>query len=254
MSVGLATTGLTDGDVMPAKKKSAPHRLMNWWPGCGRPKPKVPRPRDAGTVRLNVLGSASRGTTPEEVENLVARWRELAGAMEKKVKALSKGLKRSRKGRRRRVVKRGELSLLGTTWRIPHIQITVVASLTPHQADALIRAEQCRPKTWKGLKDGSSDWFDFKPIPLAIRITYPLGTVVVLEYTPPASTKACRYFMSVGHVLWHVAKAYQKIYEEAEEDEFGQQKYGIWGHSIDDLVFDGITIREDGVVDLSIGS
>ncbi len=53
--------------------------------------------------------------------------------------------------------------------------------------------------------------------------------------------------MSPGYFLWTIAKEYERIYAEHE-------KYGVWGHAIGDLGFERITINEDGIVELFIGS
>jgi len=52
--------------------------------------------------------------------------------------------------------------------------------------------------------------------------------------------------MSVGYLLWVLARAYRKVYEE-----YGA--YGVWGHAIGDLVFERLEIKDNiGVV--SVGS
>lgn len=70
-------------------------------------------------------------------------------------------------------------------------------------------------------------------------IDYPLSVVVIL---PVSSIK------TIGGLLWVIAKAYKKIYK----NKIGT--YGIWGHSIKDLVFENFKIYDNGNVILSIGS
>jgi hypothetical protein len=52
--------------------------------------------------------------------------------------------------------------------------------------------------------------------------------------------------MSLGYLLWALARAYLKVYEQHEA-------YGVWGHSIGDLVFEQLTI-EDNIGTVAIGS
>lgn len=234
---------------MSAKKKTVPHRLMNWWPGCGRPKPKT-RSREAGTARMTVQAAPR---TADDLKKMIARFSERADAL---VKAISK--RKPKKSRRKGITKRQSMSLLGTDWDCPGIPVKTVASLTHEQADDLIYLEPRDAKTrsaLRGRRDRNvrSNWWDFAPTPLVIQIDYPLRSVVGLAITPSTAPSG-HVFTSAGHVLWHIACAYEKIYGEAEATEAGQKKYGIWGHSIDDLVFEGLKIDEKGHVLLSIGS
>jgi hypothetical protein len=73
-------------------------------------------------------------------------------------------------------------------------------------------------------------------------INYPVSTT--LEVKIPKAK-------SIADILIPIAKAYKDIiYKDIETE----NKYGVWGHSIQDLYFEKITINENGISKLSIGS
>lgn len=54
--------------------------------------------------------------------------------------------------------------------------------------------------------------------------------------------------MGLGKLLGEIGKAYQKVYAAAD-------KYGVWGHSIDDLAIEGINIDfVKKIIRLDVGS
>lgn len=53
--------------------------------------------------------------------------------------------------------------------------------------------------------------------------------------------------INVGYFMWVVAQAYKYVYSKPN-------KFGIWGHTIEDLRFEFLSIHENGVVTLDIGS
>ena len=53
---------------------------------------------------------------------------------------------------------------------------------------------------------------------------------------------------SIGDIVWHGAQAYVKAFQWAKDNDIG-----YW-HGIGDLVFEGMTIYEDGTVEFSVGS
>jgi len=68
-------------------------------------------------------------------------------------------------------------------------------------------------------------------------LCYPLSVVVKEEI----------HFNSLHTLISEIRRVYQKIYEDPIT-------YGVWGHSIYDLVIESITIYEGNLVDVSIGS
>jgi len=77
---------------------------------------------------------------------------------------------------------------------------------------------------------------------LVFEIDYPLSTKVEVKI-PKAK--------SIADILVPIADAYKNIiYKDADKE----NKYGVWGHGIQDLYFEGFTINENGVSELYIGS
>lgn len=91
-------------------------------------------------------------------------------------------------------------------------------------------------------------------------ITYPLSTVVEVEV---------KNVKQVGELLWLISKVYRDIYDEEDKsteiDPKAKNKivcnrittngtHGIWGHIIEDLWFESVTIHEDGNITFGIGS
>lgn len=76
---------------------------------------------------------------------------------------------------------------------------------------------------------------------LSINIDYPIrgirGTVQI----------KVKQASSLHDILLPVSKAYEQIYQRAKE-------FGVWGHSINDLFFERVSINEDGTCEISIGS
>ena len=201
------------------------------------------RAEKPGTVRTTVLSSPR---TPEEVARAVRRWAVMVEgiAIATKVKASSSKKPKGRFRRSRRAVP----TLLGTQWELPApLSIAVVASLSPEQADELIVLVQRGARKWDAMIRPASNWFCHELTPLVIEIVYPLRSIVQLEFKPGR-------FMSAGHVVWQIARAYEKIYGEADATEKGQKKYGVWGHALEDLSLHGFTIDKTGLVTLSVGS
>lgn len=141
-------------------------------------------------------------------------------------------------------------------------QVDDVARLTLEQAVAFVRACKLEPEEAKHC-DGDGhldDWYGYEPRTLTVDITYPLSIGVRLV-VPPMTRRimpchACegddagsedRAEMTAGYLLWMVAKEYERIYREHE-------KYGVWGHAIGDLGFEGIEVDEDGNATILMGS
>ena len=53
---------------------------------------------------------------------------------------------------------------------------------------------------------------------------------------------------SIGDIVWKAAQAYRRAFQEVDEG-----RNGAW-HSMGDLVFEGMTVYEDGTVKFSVGS
>jgi hypothetical protein len=92
---------------------------------------------------------------------------------------------------------------------------------------------------------------------LRCALCYPLGSGWALVTIHPYEYRSewCRRRriparwhkgMSVGYLLWCIAQAYREIYERHDE-------YAIWGHDLDDLVFERVKVLDHAVA-VSIGS
>lgn len=133
-------------------------------------------------------------------------------------------------------------------WRVWY-QVDDVASLTLEQAVNLLSGKKVEPE-----EDDFDSWFDAGFGTLRTMIDYPLSKAVFLTIEPMVVTwsggnspERTEREMRLGYFLWIVAKEYERIYREHE-------KYGVWGHALSDLGFEGVVVREDGTVDLIIGS
>jgi hypothetical protein len=101
--------------------------------------------------------------------------------------------------------------------------------------------------------DHTTQWAEYEARSLIVTVTYPLSLNVRLTIAP--LTEQYTYSdhenewvsMSPGYLMWVLAQEYRRIYVEHE-------KYGVWGHDIDDLQFEGFVISENGETELWIGS
>ncbi len=90
--------------------------------------------------------------------------------------------------------------------------------------------------------------------PLIVDLDYPLSKiarVTVYPYKTRSMSMDGEPYeseprMSLGYLLWSLAQAYVQVYEQHKE-------YGVWGHSITDLVFEELQISA-GVGIVGIGS
>lgn len=85
-----------------------------------------------------------------------------------------------------------------------------------------------------------------KPETITIKITYPLTKGVKITIRPyRCGPKGSVPYMKLGYVLWCVAREYRRIYKE-------WRRYGVWGHSIEDLMFVSFEIDDSGRADLEV--
>jgi hypothetical protein len=148
--------------------------------------------------------------------------------------------------------------VLAGRWKVWY-QVSDVLGLTLEQASNFITA--CRLDGKRTDHEHFDFWWDYAPRSLWVDIVYPLKRGVRLLVKPmlrawsKCDTCGNRRWhdgkkeprLTPGYLLWTVAREYAQIYKEHE-------KYGVWGHAIEDLGFESITIEKDGVVRLGIGS
>ena len=53
--------------------------------------------------------------------------------------------------------------------------------------------------------------------------------------------------MDVAYFVWMIAQEYKRIYDNHE-------LFGVWGHCLGDLVFEGVDFHKDGTAEVFIGS
>lgn len=78
-------------------------------------------------------------------------------------------------------------------------------------------------------------------IDLVFKIDYPLDPKKPLEVIIPKAK-------SIADILVPIARAYKTIIYKYPET------YGVWGHCIEDLYFEGIVIKDDNTTELHLGS
>lgn len=71
-----------------------------------------------------------------------------------------------------------------------------------------------------------------------VKFDYPLGGEYEFSMKGPVTVESLAAF---------VQSTYKKIYANPD-------KYGIWGHCIEDLVLEGATVKRNGVIELGVGS
>lgn len=147
---------------------------------------------------------------------------------------------------RRRAGSKGLPALVGqwSTW----YQVTDVATLSVGQAHELLHV-------WpRGERSDWTRWSDYAPRELTVEIDYPLRvpvrlTVPLLEIKT-AGRRGARMLhrvMSPGYLLWVCAQEYRRIYQNYD-------RYGVWGHALSDLGFEGIGVSRKGSARLLMGS
>ena len=127
------------------------------------------------------------------------------------------------------------------------VSVETVATLKPEQWSLISGARLGKSRrsrrafaTTEGYLPVRSYTFD---------LTYPMSVVArvtIDPYTYRMARGIKRENMSVGYLLWQLARAYKAIYKK-------HKQYGIWGHAIGDLTFESLKI-EDNVGVIGIGS
>ena len=205
-------------------------KLLNCPPSKG-PEPKIREPKYTVVVKSKDLPRAS---PPESAIVQAEKLALLAAEGLKKPapqafrKALAKTIKKAARKAARTT------PILAGTYYCHGYPIRMVASLTLDQAMCFLEGHR---------KDGSdtSEWFLAKPTSLKIRLDYPLSRPVEVTIGP-LLRDGLPEGMSFGHILWCLAREYKRIYAK-EHKTLAKGKsghYGIWGHAMGDLVFEGL--------------
>lgn len=143
------------------------------------------------------------------------------------------------------------------------LKVVDVLRFGPHAADALICGAAKVPARVNGKLRRVPSTVQYleqlvtgdyvrpcKPDSLVMRanLDYPLSTAVGVEIQPyDLAWRSPFYCMTVGWLVWSLARAYEKIYEKPDH-------YGVWGHGLEDLFFENLTINGNEVRVLGMGS
>ena len=126
------------------------------------------------------------------------------------------------------------------------------STLTLRQADAMIHGTlDCshEPKRQRRKGETSRLSNDLPARDLTFYIDYPLTQAARVTVRPFRHDQKGHWGpprMTLGYLHWQAARAYVKVYKE-------HKRYGVWGHHIGDLWFEGLRIQ-DNVAEFSIGS
>jgi len=226
--------------------KAAGIGLMNWPPSRGpmpawmqaEPKYLFKPP----TIRMMAKGEKLPTPTPAQPQPVTAherRVQKVALSMMKKT-----GLKTvTATSMNRRVNETRKLKLSVITF------ITDLLSLTPRQASRLVWGldrTDGRKRAHLASELPAREFNVLLDYPLSHRALITIKPFRTVSKGPGGKTHQSDERQTLGYVLWQLAQAYQRLYAEDE-------KWGIWGHSIDDLVFERVEMQDD-VIRVGVGS
>ena len=114
------------------------------------------------------------------------------------------------------------------TW----VQVADVADVSVRVADRLIQGMDVEERKLIDMVPARS-YGGYLDYPLSKK-----AFVIVPPYSIKSRRGEEREFSTVGWILWCLAHAYARIYDEHE-------RYGIWGHAITDLGFEQLILKDD---------
>jgi hypothetical protein len=134
--------------------------------------------------------------------------------------------------------------MISRIWRAPdyrkdflytcNVKVTTLASLTDRQAKDVVSVAKIKPMFKYGAF--AESYFDVDKVIAAF--DYPLKRKCILTIQPMLDFKGMPMVMHIGYFLWQVARAYR------DELYVYPQKYGVWGHSLNDLYFERIVLKK----------
>jgi len=122
----------------------------------------------------------------------------------------------------------------GGSWEC-NLHIKTVSELTLDQAKTLLSG-------WDAKHGGFDIWVVKLKYPLRVELTYPLSVPVLMHIGAGENG-----YLTFGEFLWQIAKQYEKIYGNPEA-------FGVWGHGIDDLFFERVTVKPVNIAEIFVGS
>jgi hypothetical protein len=126
--------------------------------------------------------------------------------------------------------------------------VVTTATLKPVQWCLIGGAELCPPNKHR-RKSIATISTNLPVRTITVDLDYPFdktARVTIQPYTVIWGRGRKYEEMSIGYVLWQLARAYKIIYRR-------HRQYGIWGHAISDLCFEAFELK-DNVGSIHIGS
>lgn len=82
------------------------------------------------------------------------------------------------------------------------------------------------------------------PVPdrFVCEISFPFDAAYMFGVDISLHNELADTYLSLGRLVWECAYLYSDMYTAPNN------KYGVWGHTFDELYFEEITIREDGKI------
>jgi len=122
------------------------------------------------------------------------------------------------------------------------IHVATLANLKKDEARRICTATRYRLRGHGQLKSYLDERIRkgkyWSPTQVDAIVSYPLtGRYLIYDIPPAIGYYGKPMQMGIGYFLWHVAKVYKDIIYAH------QNVYGVWGHAITDLYFEGIVLK-----------
>lgn len=151
--------------------------------------------------------------------------------------------------------KKSKFNIEGT-WSCNY-NVCSVSELTLPQAIEFLSGRRGNDESWNWCRSNSKR--------LTVVLNYPMSRPVEVKIEPVGikygntrrGGKSFLKEMNFGYVLWVLAQEYKKIYDlehKTMDKKAKRGKYGIWGHCLGDLYFEGLIIKKNGKTEALIGS
>ena len=213
-----------------------PSNIINWPPAKG-PKPPHLQVTEKRIESIQAIRSEFKFKQPADAALERAILLDTIGDHE--VEKIHEGVKIVHPANDYRI-----LGSYGRDFRLSH-HVGSIANLSALDARKLISGWSIRRRKFEWL---------LPPRAVTIPITYPLSIGVKLKIQPydyvveyADSTDLCERELSLGYVLWVVAREYVRIYDD-------WKRYKIWGHELWDLWFRKLSVTKTGRVELVVES
>jgi len=266
--VELDKPGIKSGDV-------SSYPLLNWPPSRGpmpdwmTKKPEYEYPESERIIIKNpIVQHAHAEAEKDVIESLVKRNKNMIGSMIKG--KMKNGFKEKKVSVRQIKYIDLEVDL--------DVSVEVLSKVDLHTAMRLINGytKDERNDDNKYYITTRGMVFRLPELPITTEICYPLSSKLKVTIHPysvkhvsresdksikikqvstskhdihkkPVVVKNETKYMDVAYFLWRIAQEYKYIYKNHEQ-------FGVWGHCLGDLVFEGVMFKKNGTAELYIGS